>query len=238
MINTDTLRSENEKLTKIEETAVEKTTKRPDESSGIYVRGHIKITDVTEPENHIVIRDKFNAIHYENMSVALANSIADKSQNFIYEMTFGNGGTSVDPTGIITYLPTNTVGQNANLYNPTYSKIVDNTAISNPDPVNNSMTVTHIPGTVYTDILVSCLLDYGEPSGQALFDNSQNLNGEYVFDELGLRGRSTDGTVGLLSTGLLLTHVVFHPVQKALNRLIQIDYTVRIQTLTNLSAIG
>ena len=211
------------------------TPKTPNESSGIYIRGHIKIFD---PETKEVFIDKANAIHYENMSIALANSIADKGQNFIYEMDFGNGGTSVDPTGIITYLPTNTVGQNANLYNPTYSKIVDDTAIANPDPVNNKMTVNHIPGTVYTDILVSCLLDYGEPSGQSAFDNSTNLSGQFVFDELGLRGRSTDGTSGLSSTGLLLTHVVFHPVQKALNRLIQIDYTVRIQTLTNLSSNG
>jgi hypothetical protein len=135
-------------------------------------------------------------------------------------------------------LPTNTVGQNANLYNPTYSKIVDDTAIANANPTNNKMTVTHIPGTIYTDILVTCLLDYGEPSGQALYDNNQNLNSEYVFDELGLRGRSVDGTSGLTSTGLLLTHVVFHPVQKALNRLIQIDYTVRVQTLTNLTYTG
>jgi len=231
MINTDM----NTKLDQNEEQVVENTQKRPDESSGIYLRGHIKIHDPTTGE---VFIDKPNAIHYENFSVALANSIANKSQNFIYEMTFGNGGTSVDPTGIITYLPTNTVGQNTNLYNPTYSKIVDDTAIANPDPVNNKMAVTHIPGTVYTDILVSCLLDYGEPSGQALFDNSQTINGEYVFDELGLRGRSTDNTTGLTSTGLLLTHVVFHPVQKSLNRLIQVDYTVRIQTLTNLSSNG
>jgi hypothetical protein len=232
MINTDTVNSIE---TNLEEKAVENTQKRPDESSGIYVRGHIKIFD---PESGEVYIDKSNAIHYENFSVALANSIANKSQNFIYEMTFGNGGTSVDTTGIITYLPTNTIGQNANLYNPTYSKIVDNTSALNTDPVNNSMTISHVPGKVYTDILVSCLLDYGEPNGQQLFDNSQDLNGEYVFDELGLRGRSSDGTSGLLSTGLLLTHVVFHPVQKALNRLIQIDYTVRIQTLTNLSSIG
>jgi len=235
MINTDNNRSENDNKHKIEEKAVENTMKKPDESSGIYVRGHIKIFD---PKSGEVYIDKSNAIHYENFSVALANSIGNKGQNFIYEMTFGNGGTSVDTTGIITYLPTNTVGQNASLYNPTYSKIVDNTAIANADPSNNKITITHIPGTVYTDILISCLLDYGEPSGQALFDNSQNLNSEYVFDELGLRGRSTDGTSGLLSTGLLLTHVVFHPVQKALNRLIQIDYTVRVQTLTNLSSIG
>jgi hypothetical protein len=228
MINTDNKQN-------LEEPAVENTQKRPDEQSGIYVRGHIKIFD---PETKEVYVDKPNAIHYENFSQSLASSIANKGENFIYEMTFGNGGTSVDPTGIITYLPTNTVGQNANLYNPTYSKIVDNTTAANLDPVNNKMTIAHVPGTVYTDILVSCLLDYGEPNGQQPFDNSQNLNGEYVFDELGLRGRSTDGTTGLLSTGLLLTHVVFMPVQKSLNRLIQIDYTVRVQTLTNLSTIG
>jgi hypothetical protein len=219
----------------LEEQAVENTQKRPDESSGIYIRGHIKIFD---PETNEVFIDKSNAIHYENFSQALAWSIANKGENFIYEMNFGNGGTSVDPTGIITYLPTNTTGQNSNLYNPTYSKIVDNTSAANPDPVNNKMTVTHIPGTVYTDILVSCLLDYGEPDGQLAFDNSSNLNGAFVFDELGLRGRSTDGSVGLTSTGLLLTHVVFMPVQKSLNRLIQIDYTVRVQTLTNLSVNG
>lgn len=228
MINTDNKQN-------LEETAVENTQKRPDEQSGIYVRGHIKIHD---PESGEVFIDKSNAIHYENFSQALASSVANKGQNFVYEMVLGNGGTSVDSTGIITYLPTNTIGQSSNLYNPTFSKIVDNTAVANLDPVNNKMTVSHIPGTLYTDILVTCLLDYGEPSGQALFDNSQNVNSEYVFDELGLRGRSTDGTSGLTSTGLLLTHVVFHPVQKSLNRLIQIDYTVRIQTLTNLSSIG
>jgi hypothetical protein len=235
MINTETPNESGRQPVKIEEHRVENKQQRPNESSGIYVRGHIKIFD---PESGKVFIDKPNAIHYENFSVALANSIADKSQNFIYEMNFGNGGTSVDPTGIITYLPTNTVGQNSNLYNPTYAKIIDDTSAANIDPTNNKMTVSHIPGTVYTDILVSCLLDYGEPTNQSAFDNSQNLNGAYVFDELGLRGRSTDGTSGLSSTGLLLTHVVFHPVQKSLNRLIQLDYTVRIQTLTNLSSIG
>jgi hypothetical protein len=69
------------------------------------------------------------------------------------------------------------------------------------------------------------LLDYTEPSGQQAFDNSATMSGTYVFDELGLINES----------GRLLTHVIFHPVQKSLNRLIQIDYTIRIQSLTNLS---
>jgi hypothetical protein len=212
--------------------------RKPDEMSGIYVRGHIKITDVTEPDNHIVLQDKSNAIHYENISAALAYMLANKGQNFIYEMHFGNGGTSVDPTGVITYLPPNTTGQSSNLYNATYSKVVDDTAAANTNPTKNYIQVRHIPGTVYTDILVSCLLDYGEPAGQSAFDNSQTLTDTFTFDELGLFGSSTDGSSGLTTTGPMLTHVIFHPVQKSLNRLIQVDYTVRIQTLTNLSAIG
>lgn len=211
------------------------TIRQPDELSGIYVRGHIKITDYETKE---VIVDKSNAIHYENISAALAYMLANKGQNYIFEMHFGNGGTNIDPTGVITYLPPNTTGQSSNLYSATYSKVVDDTSASNGNPSQNFIEVRHIPGQVYTDILVSCLLDYGEPAGQSAFDNSQTMTDTYTFDELGLFGRSTDGTSGLTSTGPMLTHVIFHPVQKSLNRLIQVDYTVRIQTLTNLSTIG
>ena len=202
--------------------------KRPNEAGQLAISGHIKIFD---PNTEEVIVDKRNAIHYENISEALANSLANKTIGQIYEMAFGNGGSSVDPTGVITYLPPNTTGQNANLYNPTYSKVVDDNSSANTDTSRNNLTVTHSTGKVYTDILVSCLLDYGEPSGQQAFDNSTDFNGDYVFDELGLKtwnGRATDLR--------LITHVIFHPVQKSLNRQIQIDYTVRIQTLTNLSA--
>ena len=161
----------------------------------------------------------------------MANTLADKNLGYIYQMAFGNGGSAVDPTGIITYLPPNTTGQNADLYNETYAKVVDNNSAADADPANNYMTVLHTAGNVYTDIVVTCLLDYGEPAGQQAFDNSTNFNGEYVFDELGLKSWN-----GSASNLLLITHVIFHPVQKSLNRQIQIDYTLRIQTLTNLSA--
>jgi len=192
------------------------------------IEGFLKIYD---PNNGEVFVDKHNAIHYENMSIALAQSLANKNLGYIYAMAFGNGGSAVDPTGVITYLPPNTTGQNADLYNQTYVKVVDNNSAANTDPTRNKLAVLHTPGKVYTDILVTCLLDYGEPPGQQAFDNSTNFNGEFVFDELGLKaweGESNDL--------ILLTHVIFHPVQKSLNRQIQIDYTIRIQTLTNLSA--
>jgi hypothetical protein len=191
------------------------------------VEGRIKIFD---PASQEIFVEKTNAIHYENMSIALAQGLANTNLGFIYAMAFGNGGSTVDPTGVITYLPPNVTGQNADLYNQTYLKVVDQNSAANTDPTRNRLTVLHTAGTVYTDVLVSCLLDYGEPPGQQAFDNSTNFNGEFVFDELGLKAWE-----GASDDLMLITHVIFHPVQKSLNRQIQIDYTVRIQTLTNLS---
>ena len=199
------------------------------DATGIHIEGHIHIFDPTTKETFV---NKRNAIHYENMSVALANSLANVSTGgYVYQMAFGNGGTAVDPTGIITYLTPNSSGTNASLYNQQYAKIVDPNAATNTDPTRNFTEVRHTTGTTYSDMFVTCLLDYGEPSGQQAFDNTTNFNGVYVFDELGLQ--CWNGSAGNL---LLITHVIFHPIQKSLNRQIQIDYTLRIQTLTNLSA--
>ena len=203
------------------------TPSKPNESSGVSVQGHIKIYDPVTKE---VFINKRNAIHYENFSIALAQSIANQGEGTIAEMVFGNGGTRVDPTGIITYLTPNNVGNVAALYNQTYYKTVDAKQNYSLDPARNFMETRHIAGVAYTDVLVSCLLDFGEPSDQAAFDNATNSEGAYVFDELGLKSFSTEGP----NTGMLLTHVIFHPVQKSLNRLIQIDYTIRIQSLSNI----
>lgn len=195
------------------------------DKNGVLLQGHIKIFD---PSSGEIIVDKRNAIHYENMSIALAETLSNAGEGFIYEMSFGNGGTSVDPTGIITYLTPNSTGTNASLYNQTFSKVVDDRSVNNLDPARNKIETRHVSGTNYTDILVSCLLDYGEPNGQEAFDTATDPDNQYVFDELGLRSYSPSGT------GRLLTHVVFHPVQKSLNRLIQIDYTVRVQSLSGI----
>jgi len=196
--------------------------------SGIHIEGHIKIWD---PSTNEIIINKRNAIHYENISIALAESIGNSGQGFIYEMAFGNGGTAVDPTGIITYLTPNSSGANASLYSQTYAKVVNDRSSNNTDPTRNYIESRHVTGTNYTDVFVSCLLDYGEPDGQAAYDNTNNNESAYVFDELGLKSYSSTGN------SLLLTHVIFHPVQKSLNRLIQVDYTVRIQSLTGLAGV-
>jgi len=193
------------------------------------VEGFLKVYD---PNNGEVFVDKKNAINFETMSEAIADTLSSRGYGEIYQMAFGNGAAAVDETGVITYLPPNVTGQNAALYNQTYAKIVDDTSVFNLDPTRNKMTVFHTVGKVYTDILVQCLLDYGEPPGQEAFDNSTQADSDFVFDELGLLANyGTDNTGNVITR--LLTHVVFHPVQKSLNRQIQIDYTVRIQSITD-----
>ncbi len=220
--------SKENKMPLNQDTDNQKDTNKPNESGGFHFEGHIKIFD---PETKEVFIDKRNAIHYENMSVAMVNSLSNQGKGTIYQMVFGTGGTIVDPTGLITYLTPNTIGTNSSLYNQTYAKVVDQNATENVDAVRNKMEIRHISGATYSDILISCLLDYGEIPDQEAFDNSVDLSGNFVFDELGLRSYDPNGE------GKLLTHVIFHPVQKSLNRLLQVDYTIRIQSLTGFTEV-
>ena len=119
-------------------TELKEEQKKPQDNTGVMMTGHIKIFD---PETGEVIVDKRNAIHYENMSQSLANSLANKSNGFVHEMAFGNGGTSVDPTGIITYLTPNSTGTIASFYNQTYYKVVDDNSSTNKDTTRNKMEV-------------------------------------------------------------------------------------------------
>jgi hypothetical protein len=200
----------------------------------LQITGDVKIWS---PTDGTIFYHDHNAIHYENFSLAIAQSLVNGGQGFVSEMVFGNGGTSIDNTGVITYLPTNTKGSNSSLYNQTYKKIVNQYQSSNTDATRNNIQVRHTPGQVYTDLFISCVLDYGEPSDQLAFDNSYLVNDTFVFDEMGIKsyaGTTTDDYGVTANPGMLLTHVIFHPIQKSLNRQIQVDYTIRIQSLTNL----
>lgn len=189
-----------------------------DDGGNVLVQGHVLIRDTETGEE---ILNKRNAIHQENMSVALAKSLSNKSDGPIYSMFFGNGGSSVNGLGVITYLPPNVQGVNANLYNPTYFEIVDPSKYGPPD---NSMTVNHVRNALFSDIVIKVVLGFGEPQGQSSFDDATDTEQQFVFDEIGLKGFDADPNMGPL-----LTHVIFNPIQKSLNRSIEVIYTLRIQ---------
>lgn len=184
------------------------------------IEGHVLVRD---PATGEVLVDRKNSVHYENMSEAIALSLTNRSTGSIHEMVFGNGASQVSAIGAITYFPPNVTSQDARLYHETYYKIINDLSPLNPDPERNRLRVHHTRNNTYTDVVAYCLLDYAEPSGQEAFDDATNLDGQFVFDEIGLRAFNT-----VPGSGKLLTHVVFHPVQKSLNRQIEIVYTLRI----------
>lgn len=185
--------------------------------------GHVSIIDKETGE---VLVDKANAIHFENMSIAIAKSLARRDDGWILEMHFGNGGATVNGIGVVTYLPPNVLGQNANLYNPTYFKVINDVSPLNVNPSKNFIEILHTDNEVFTDIRMTVTLDFGEPGDQVAFDTSTSTESVYVFDELGIKAAGLPGEPA--GSGLLLTHVIFHPVLKSLNRIIEIVYTIRI----------
>jgi hypothetical protein len=183
-------------------------TSKPDDVAGISLSGHILIRDKETGEELI---NKRNAIHYGNMANLIANALNNAQGAYIHYMAFGNGATSVDTAGRVIYKSprvSEAYETGANLYSRTYYKII----------------------SADTDIKVTCTLGYAEPSDQDLFDDSTTNEGDYIFDELALFSYPSDPTDETpINTSTMLTHVVFHPVQKSQNRIIEVIYTVRVQ---------
>ena len=189
---------------------------------GINVSGHIVIRDAETGEELV---NKRNAIHYGNMAFVVAQALNNEPNSFIKFMAFGNGATSVDTAGRVVYKTprvTESVESGANLYSRTFFKSLRENAPGN--------SIEIVPGASFSDIVVTCTLGFGEPAGQELFDSSVNNEGEFVFDELALFTAPTTGTdANNIDAAKMLTHVVFHPVQKSANRVIEVVYTVRVQ---------
>lgn len=171
--------------------------------------GFLKVIDL---DTNSVIVDTHNSINHENLSLALANSFSDKKYGPLYSMVFGSGGSVVDVTGVVSYLTTNTVGANAQLYNKVFEKIVNTNYITNT--YNDSkIDVVYEQDKEYTDVVISCILEENEPYTE-----------DFVFDEIGLMCYDNNNKQRLIS------HAIFHPVIKPADRRRQIDYTIRISS--------
>lgn len=197
-----------------------------DEHAGFGMTGHVLIRD---KHNGEILLNKRNAIHYGNMARVTALALNNRAGAYVHYMAFGNGGSSVDTAGKILYKTPRvsaSYDSSATLYSRTYYKTISS---QSPSSANR---IDIIQGPSYTDLKTVCLLSYGEPSDQDAFDTTEDNQGDYVFDELGLFSFPSDEsplTGDAIDTSLMLTHVVFHPVKKALNREYEIFYTIRIQ---------
>ncbi len=188
------------------------------EQTNISVDGHVLITDVDTNE---VLLDKHNAINFQNFAFAVANCLANKTEDsknfYITRMAFGYGGTEIDGNGNITYKSPNVDGSNASLYND----LLDSNSNPYTKEVSN-IEVLNAEGSPYTDMTVKVILDYDDPASAGLYlDNASNFDtaADWVIDELAL----------VTESGYNLKHLIFHPIQKSKNRKIEILYSIRIR---------
>jgi len=176
--------------------------------------GRVVIHDVVTGE---LVLDKKNAIHPQNMAFAIARSLARDDYGYVFKIGFGNGGTFLNSSNQINYRSPNTVGA-ADLYNLTYEIQVDEQTVGTP--VTNSVVALQSPVPALTSlVIVTAQLNANEPAGQSIADNTTfDPNADFFFDEVGLK----------TADGMLLSHLVFSPIEKTGNRAFLITYTLTI----------
>jgi hypothetical protein len=188
-----------------------------------------------------VLVNKKNAIHPGNMATAIARGLSNASHYQIFKLKLGNQGTYVDSSQQIVFRPPNTTGVSADLYNPTYVEVVDDS--DSAVGVGNSVTFTNIPNSTSTRVIVTCVVSANEAVNRATDEADTDTNdnggldgvdtapteGEFFFDELGLFTAGV-GTPDLLdeTDELMLSHLVFSPIEHTGNRELTIVYTLTI----------
>lgn len=192
------------------------------ENESLRMRGILEVYDNTDPDDEKLVFKK-NAIHQGNMVYHIAKSMVGQdstNSSAIGWFAFGDGGSEIANTGRVTYRPTNTTkmrNELAELYNRVYQKKIDDGGFK--------MVVSPVVHpTAVADIKIDLILGKGEPFGQMPMDNANQFSDRFVFDEIALYSNMPD-----IDDAYLLTHVIFHPVQKSLNRSFHIKYTIRFE---------
>jgi hypothetical protein len=203
------------------------------------VAGHVLVKD----ELGNVLVDHHNAIHPKNMATAIARGLSNTVNYQIYKIKLGNQGTYIDNSQQIVFKPPSTTGDTANLYNPTYVEIVDDSN-SGVGP-GNSVTFTNIPGTTNTRVIITTVISANEavnrptdeadsatPTPDPNAAGTLNPKSQFFFDELGLFTQQTSGNTpqDLLNGAgeLMLSHLIFSPIEHTGSRELTIVYTLTI----------
>lgn len=207
----------------------------------VHIEGHVTITDNATGE---ILLSKTNAVHSKNMATAIARGLSNTPNNQIFKLKLGNEGTYIDTSQQIVFRPPNVSGDTADLYNQTYVEIVDDgNALFGP---GNSVTFSNIPASTNTRVIITCVISANEavnrPTDEA--DSATptpvnvietpnvvatlDPNSQFFFDELGLFTKETSGTM-LNGVGeLMLSHLIFSPIEHTGSRELTIVYSLTI----------
>jgi len=199
------------------------------------VTGHVLIKD----DKGNVLRDEYNAIHPKNMATAIARGLSNTTNYQIYKLKLGNEGTYIDSSQQIVFRPPNVSGDTADLYNPTYVEIVDdgNASVGS----GNSVTFSNIPASTNTRVIITCVVSANEainratdeadsatPTADPATDATLDPDSQFFFDELGLFTKETSGTMLDGAGELMLSHLIFSPIEHTGSRELTVVYTLTI----------
>lgn len=199
------------------------------------VIGHVMIKD----DQGNVLLDKQNAIHPKNMATAIARGLSNTVNYQIYKLKLGNQGTYIDSNMQIVFRPPNTSGDTADLYNPTYVEVVDDGDASVGG--GNSVTFTNIPASTNTRVIITAVISANEavnrptdeadsatPTADPTTDASLDPDSQFFFDELGLFTKETSGTMLDGAGEMMLSHLIFSPIEHTGSRELTIVYSLTI----------
>jgi hypothetical protein len=199
------------------------------------VVGHVLIKD----DLGNVLVDKTNAIHPKNMATAIARGLSNTANFQVYKLKLGNQGTYIDSSQQIVFRPPNVSGDTADLYNPTYVEIVDDADASVGS--GNSVTFSNIPASTNTRVIITAVVSANEainratdeadsatPTPDAETDATLDPDSQFFFDELGLFTRETSGTMLDGAGELMLSHLIFSPIEHTGSRELTIVYSLTI----------
>ena len=205
------------------------------ESMKTTVSGHVLVKD----DLGNILVDKHNAIHPKNMATAIARGLSNTVNYQIYKLKLGNQGTYIDSSQQIVFRPPNVSGDTADLYNPTYVEVVDDDNASVGS--GNSVTFTNIPASTNTRVIITAVISANEavnrptdeadsatPTDDPTTDASLDPDGQFFFDELGLFTKETSGTILDGAGEMMLSHLIFSPIEHTGSRELTIVYTLTI----------
>lgn len=172
--------------------------KHPQDTMQLAVHGHVSIID----DHGQTILDKSNAIHPQNMSRVIARALANEANAGIYRIAFGNAGTIIDATGTVSFRTPNdgnlpdTSNWESRLYREVYSEIIDDSSallgtgvgtVLGDAAISPTGVVSIELPTLKSQVILTCVLNRGEPSGQVTSSLSTSADiTDFVFDEIGL----------------------------------------------------
>jgi hypothetical protein len=203
---------------------------------GFTAHGWVKITD---PKTGEILVEQENAIHLGNLSAAIVMALCSDDKGHIRYMAFGNGGTRITSNGDILYRTPNVSNIRKvtdSLYNELFKKEIIFDGDNEVNPIFSNSTYSDLKALVtLSEIeagLTQQVYDRADTLNRSTIDGSlTSYDEDAVFDELALYVGSPfiSGLLSDNNEALMITHLIFNPIQKAANRGLQIEYTIRIQ---------